>query len=178
MAWTVAVVVVHVKPDGGRKFMMEMSWHFLAISARVIAVSLFATVNVYWFAGLLAAQAIIVTVVAVIMGAEFWSPLIGCASVFTLIIPLDTKWAAAVTVYWIAMSIENITLISLWFVANDGMGLWYHNAAISYVIPAYFLAFVVKGSSFCMGTLKAKPESSGGVRECQGGMTPSPESSE
>ncbi len=46
--------------------------------------------------------------------------------------------------YWLLMMIENTIFISIWYTSTEGLGLWYHDPAISYVMIAYFMSFILK----------------------------------
>ncbi len=141
---------------------VDMIWNVLAISSRVLVLALFAGHEPIWFCGLVATQIFTITIMACCLTkktaqntevliikccccsttfdeAAFccWRTLAVLASCFMVF-----HWFPAVQnihfflylMYWLCMFVENIFLASLWFHWSTGLGLWYHEAAIAYII--------------------------------------------
>ncbi len=131
---------------------LDVISNFLSIGSRVLALALFASVEKYWFIGLVSGQILLVTLIGLCITVAMGQPLIvtiapffGVVSIFTLVI-LDVLGGYCVYIpYWILMMAENATFIYIWYKRVEGEGLWYHNVVTVYVIlSAYILALIVK----------------------------------
>ncbi len=140
-------------------YFLELVWNILCISSRVIALSLFASVQRYWFAGLITFQVVIVTLIFGLRTLDelddcfntfsfiLLSIILGTNSVFNIFLPAeyyDRMPYVFYAFYWLLMMIENIVFITIWYTSTSGLGFWYHDPAIVYVIIAYFVSFMLK----------------------------------
>ena len=135
-------------------FTIEVVWNMLCISSRVIALALFASMEKYWFAALVTAQATLATGIYVYENLSWKNSkkdfilellfliMLGTNSVFNIF--LTKNRYMLYVLYWIFIMIENVILISIWYVATDGQELWFHDAAIVFVIVAYSVSFLLK----------------------------------
>ena len=138
-----------------KDMVVDMVWNVLAISSRVITLSLFASYRLYWFWGLVGAQIALTS--PVIFWYAYQSGILRCnifdvfASIFTACGFLFNIFAGGrisfrmYLLYWTFIFVENIVIISLWYQWSSDFGFWYHDWAISYIICAYFLSLIVKG---------------------------------
>ena len=139
-----------------KDMVVDMVWNILTISSRVVALSLFATYELYWFWGLVGSQIVVVTVVCFVfdrihtvtsnflMGL-FFSLVTGVGMVFRMFITFNMKvYFYFYLLYWFLIFTENTAMISLSYVWSSDLGFWYHEWAISGVIVVYFLSLIVK----------------------------------
>ncbi len=136
---------------------IELIWNILCISSRIIALSLFATIYRYWFAGMVIFHIIIIFfaillkdtdensgvgdwVVSFIFGLGF-----GIGYLFNvLLVEFAFESYVFYMGYWLVLMVETTILISVWYVKTNGEDLWYHDTSIACIIPAYFISFVIK----------------------------------
>ncbi len=135
---------------------IEMVWNILCMSSRVIALALFASVERYWFAGLVTAQLIFTPGIYLYANFEVWVEdcralpfmiMLGINSVFNIFLTKSFEAPLRYTsyaLYWLVMMIENVIFISFWYSATGGQELWFHDAAIVFVTVAYSVSFIVK----------------------------------
>ncbi len=149
-------------------YILEMIWNTLAGSCRVITLALFATQYRNWFAGVVIVQIMLLT--SAIMYIErknfcpqyFFVPTTRIAQgiAYTFNIPLVSikdgtrLWYFCVdglevrypwyVFYWLVTMVMNTILISIWFEATADIQLWYRIPAITYVLVAYSISFIVK----------------------------------
>ncbi len=146
-------------------YFLELMWNIMCISSRVIALALFASVQRYWFAGLISCQVVLFFILfffKLIRSERFKIHttdkfdfflhllliiILGTNSVFNIFLPVryyDRMPLWFFVNYWLLMMIENTVIITIWYTTTSGTGLWYHEYAISYVIIAYVLSFILK----------------------------------
>ncbi len=53
------------------------------------------------------------------------------------------------TLYWLLMTLENITLVVVWYLKIEAEGLWYGVPAVVYVVTGYTLSFFVRTWHVC-----------------------------
>ena len=140
----------------------EMVWNMLCISSRVIVLALFASVERYWFAGLVTLQVIVIAAMYGNVCKDCSCHCLGCPGViFPTMLGIHSLFNIFLTndfdgqiryvfyvMYWIVTMIENVLFIWTWYSATDGYKLWYHDAAVLYIITAYFAAFLLKTLSW------------------------------
>ncbi len=154
-----------------KDMVVDMIWNVLAITSRVLALALFAGYQPWWFWGLIFAQLIIVAIIeyfgashhkseaAELSSRVFVSLFASASMMFNLFWAFHTVPFLLYFVYWLIMFAENVEFISLWFYWSTGLGLRYHEAAITYVIAAYALSFIVHSVHMCCGgEVKVEPE--------------------
>ncbi len=146
-------------------YFLELIWNILCISSRVIVLALFASVQRYWFAGLISCQVVLFSILFFFkfIHSEWFKSritdkidnflhllliiILGTNSVFNIFLPAeyyDRMPYLLYAFYWLLMMIENTVFITIWYTSSAGLGLWYHNPALAYVIIAYFLSFILK----------------------------------
>ncbi len=154
-------------------YVVELIWNILSISSRVIALALFASVQRYWFGGLITAQVIISISIYTYISQRYdfdccycaccagpYSLMLGINSIFNFVIYRRNKDDHhddemtrlpfyAYALYWIVMMIENMAFILIWYFSTNDLDLWYHKPALCYVIVAYFLSFIIKMIHTC-----------------------------
>ena len=143
-------------------YFLELIWNILCISSRVIALALFASVQRYWFAGVVTFQVVVLSLVFGLRLSEelddcfetflfiLLSITLGTNSVFNIFLPAEYYDRMPYLLYWLLMMIENTVFITIWYTSTAGLGLWYHDPAIAYVIIAYFLSFILKTFHSCI----------------------------
>ncbi len=169
--------VACVDPFEPTDYVMDLVWNILCISARILALSLFATVYRYWFAGIVTVHIIIIFSVMLynmvkqleeaVEGMIFIIFSLGLSMGYLfniLIVSYDRLLSSAFQTYrfylcyWIVLMTETTILISIWYAENQDNDLWYRDVAIAFVIPAYFISVAIK--TFHVSTLqqnKGKP---------------------
>ncbi len=148
-------------------YALDVTWNILCISARILALSLFATIYRYWFAGIVTVHITIIFFIVffIFICADKTAWLLGVISglgigvtlLFNVFLLGGEKYIAFLF-YWVIIMIETVIIISVWYVDTPDKNLWYHNAAIAYVIPAYFVSVFIK--TFHLSTFesnKGKP---------------------
>ncbi len=138
-----------------KDMVVDMIWNVLAISSRVLALALFAGYQLYCWLGLVSGQFVILAIVKYVLPSKFKTENVGkCTWVFVslfvsslmiynLFYAFPPVPCLLYFVYSSLIFVENVVFVSLWFYWSSGLGLWYHEAAIAYVICAYALSFVV-----------------------------------
>ena len=137
---------------------VDMVWNVLVISPRVVALALFASHQLHWFWGLVGAQVFITTTASLAYERLseskedfiidiFYSFYIGVGMIFNVIWVFDLNlYFYVYLLYWLLMFAENTVMIALWYSWSEGLGFWYHNAAIIGVIGTYVFSLVVKAA--------------------------------
>ena len=137
---------------------VDMVWNVLVISPRVVALALFASHQLHWFWGLIGAQVFITTAASLAYERlsqskedciidVFYSFYIGVGMIFNVIWVFDLNlYFYVYLLYWLLMFAENTVMIALWYSWSEGLGFWYHKAAIIGVIGACVFSLVVKGA--------------------------------
>ena len=162
-----AGLVQHVRRTSCRlvllDFVIELIWNILCISSRIIALSLFATIYRYWFAGIVIVHIIVIFLATlrkdfhenkqqhntdseeVCITAVVYSLGLGIGYLFNvLLVRRAFRSYVFYMCYWLVLMVETIILITVWYFETKGEGLWYHEASIACIIPAYFISFVIK----------------------------------
>ena len=67
----------------------------------------------------------------------------GLGTVFTMFVFLPVPFFCYL-LYWILMFIENTVMIALWYQWSSDLHIWYHDAALAFVIAGYVLSLIVK----------------------------------
>ncbi len=142
---------------GTTDYICDTTWNALCISSRVIALALFASRERFWFAGVVVLHTFIFLIMYVLQTRNlgdyedtfdiyYQSVVLAVTSNFNIILSYERSLRTYYKYlnYWIAIMIENIILITIWYTLSSGDNLWYHNPAIAYVITAYFLSFFIK----------------------------------
>ena len=135
---------------------VDMVWNIMSISSRVIALTLFASYEVHWFWSIAGTHTVFMigvsyflergdnsrdaAKVCVHMGGAAW---MGFGSLFNFCADSGQP-KRFYFMYWLIMFIENTTMISLWYQWTIGLGLWYHDAALVFVIVVHLLSLVVE----------------------------------
>ncbi len=141
-------------------FVVELIWNILCISSRIIALSLFATIYRYWFAGIVIVHIIIIFFATLLkwfkdpnknsgaaasVGGFIFSLGFGIGYLFNiLLVELAFESYVFYMCYWLVLMAETIILITVWYIETKGEDLWYHEVSIACIIPAYFISFVIK----------------------------------
>ena len=143
-----------------------MTWNVVAISARVLALALFASRFLPWAIGLIVTQIIIFSLAELYKDSgirDLGHQLIDRLVAFVLVVMLamssvlnilltdifgqDVSWMRRYRFYsryWLLMMIENSVLISIWYVVTLHEEYWYSLPALCYVLVAYFISFIIK----------------------------------
>ncbi len=150
----------------------DMVYNCLVISARMIAMALFAAYFRDWFVVLLAVHFVIAIVLAYCMlvsNAVIWKHLsmpetlryvclmlavAGMASivvgfvlavfaVFSVFQSGNTTKFISYILFWFIMLVENAVLIGVWYTHPATADLWYHDVALVYVLSAHILSLFV-----------------------------------
>ncbi len=139
-------------PFNTMDYALDLTWNILCISPRILALSLFATVYTDWFWGIIGAHIFIMFLVlsaknkGATKGDLAWQSLVfGIGHLFNILLEAElfAKYKNYFS-YWFQTIIETVILISIWYVDTPDKNLWYHDAAIAYVIPAYFVSYFIK----------------------------------
>ena len=138
-----------------KDMVVDMVWNILSIGPRVISLALFASYQIYWFWGLIGLQvtgAMLILLPIACNGPVKFCEMTVCIStglftglgtVFNMFVLLPVPFFCYL-LYWVLMFIENTVMISLWYQWSSDLGLWYHDAALSFVIVGYVLSLVTK----------------------------------
>ena len=142
-------------------YILEMIWNMLCISSRIIVLALFASVQTYWFAGLISGQVVLFSSLFLctillhagihsklyVFASILLSILLGINTIFNIFLPAkvyDIRLPYLLyAVYWIIMMVENTILITIWYHSTNELEMWYHVPAIVYVVIAYILSFIL-----------------------------------
>ena len=131
--------------------LVDMLWNILSIIPRVVALSLFASYELYWFWGLVGSQIVIVTIICFVFDRVlsattnflmgfFFSLVTGVGMVFRMFIAFNFKvYFYFYLLYWFLTFAENTTMITLWYIWSSDTELWCHDWAISGVISVLLL---------------------------------------
>ncbi len=144
-------------------YIMDLVWNILCISARILALSLFATVYRYWFAGIVTFHITIIFIMMVFnrnidtsMDTGDWVSFVifslglGIGYLLNILmvsynqVSLVFQTYVFYFCYWMVLMIETTILISIWYAENQDNDLWYNDVAIAYVITAYSISVAIK----------------------------------
>ena len=138
-----------------KDMLVDMVWNILSIGPRVIALALFASYQMNWFWGLIGIQLIgamlILLPITCNGSVKFCECTVciaagsftGLGTVFTMFVFLPVPFFCYL-LYWTLMFIENTVMISLWYQWSSDLGLWFHDAALAFVIVGYVLSLIIK----------------------------------
>ena len=160
--WTACIAYIEREYISDWKDILEMLWNVLAISCRIIALSLFGSQYRYWFAGVVVMQCLFWTACIAYIERELisdWKDIFifrltqGLAYTFNITVtsnaPAGDDEGCVVTYpwyifYWFITMLVNTILISIWFTTTADTQLWYKIPATTYVIVGYFVSLFVK----------------------------------
>ncbi len=150
------------RPFTAADYILEMLWNVLAISCRIIALSLFGSQYRYWFAGVVVMQCLFWTACIAYIERGYisdWKDIfifrLAQGIAYTFNIPMTSNAPAGddegvvvtypwYVFYWFITMLVNTILITIWFTATADTQLWYRIPATVYVIVGYFVSLFVK----------------------------------
>ena len=132
-----------------RRF-LNIIWNALAISSRVIALALFASIHKYIAAALIIAQ-----IVMYILAVWCWCNLLECfgkieysplaiSSIFNILLVHGRSKYKIYAIYWALTMVESAALITIWYLETKDEDYWYRLPVSAYVIFSYILSFLLK----------------------------------